>query len=184
MEVVTATMSESDIVPIRTIQSENLRENLTADQRKDGYLSIAFSEDEFREFNRDVGVVVAKVHGEVIGYCCVSSAAFNAKFPILDQIVANLSNYVVPGGQQRPAAATTCFYGPACIAPPFRGKNVLPQLFAHGLRLSKVAGYSFCFSFISSQNQRSLNAHLKLPFHEVGKVAFNENEYTVIACKI
>lgn len=183
-DLTTATMLESDIIPISIIQSENLRENLTPDQLKDGYLSIRFSADEFREFNRDLAVVVAKVQGEVIGYGCFSSAAFNAQFPILDQIVANLSKYDVPGSRQRPTAAATCFYGPVCIALPYRGRNVLPHLFAHGLRLSKDAGYSFCFSFISSENQRSLNAHLKLPFHNVGKVVYKENEYMVFACKM
>jgi len=184
MDITTSTMLDSDIIPISIIQSENLRDNLTPDQQKDGYLSIAFSENEFREFNRDLGVVVAKMRGQVIGYCCVSSAGFNAQFPILDQIVANLSTYLVPKTEQRPTKATTCFYGPACIAMPFRGLNVLTHLFSHALKLSKDAGYTFCFSFISSENKRSLNAHLKLPFHNVGKVEYNYNEYIVIACKI
>lgn len=184
MDLTVATMSEADLIPIKIIQSENLRDNLTPDQLKDGYLSIAFSENEFREFHRDLGVVVAKARGQVIGYCCVSSAAFNAQFPILDQIVANLSTYSVPGTEQRPTEATTCFYGPACIALPFRGQNILTHLFSHGLKLSKDAGYRFCFSFISAENRRSLKAHLKLPFHSVGNVAYNKNEYIVIACKI
>lgn len=184
MDLTIATLMESDITPILIIQSDNLRDNLTSDQRKDGYLSIAFSGNEFREFNRDLGVIVAKVQGQVIGYCCVSSAAFNAQFPILDQIVDSLSTYRVPGTDQRPTEAATCFYGPACIAKPFRGRNVLTHLFSHALKLSKNAGYSFCFSFISSENHRSLKAHLKLPFHKVGKVAYHDNEYIVIACKI
>lgn len=184
MDLTTATLLESDIIPISNIQSENLRDNLTPEQLKDGYLSIAFSENEFRAFNRDLGVVVAKARGQVIAYCCVSSAAFNAEFPILDQIVANLSTYLIPGTDQRPTEATTCFYGPACIALPFRGRKVLTHLFSHGIKLSKNAGYSFCFSFVSSENQRSIKAHLKLPFHKVGKVLYNNNEYMVIACKI
>ena len=184
MDLTIATMQESDINQISIIQAENLRDNLTPEQLKDGYLSIAFSEDEFREFNRDIGVVVAKVQDQVIGYCCVSSAAFNARFPILDQIVDGLSTYMVPGADRRPTAATTCFYGPACIAKSFRGRNVLTHLFSHGIQLSKDAGYCFCFSFISSENQRSLKAHLKLPFHKVGKVVYNNNEYIVIACII
>ncbi len=184
MDLTTATMSESDIIPILNMQSENLRTNLTPDQMQDGYLSIAFSEDEFRQFNHDLGVVVAKVRDQVIGYCCVSSAAFNAQFPILDQIVAGLPAYSVPGTEQRPTEATTCFYGPACIAKPFRGRNVLTRLFSHGLKLSKQAGYLFCFSFISSENKRSLKAHLKLPFDKVGTVRYKDNEYAVVACKI
>ena len=76
MDLTTATMLETDIIPILHIQSENLRDDLRPEQQKDGYLSIAFSE-----------------------------------------------------------------------------------------------------------NQRSLKAHLKLPFQIVGKVAYNANEYIVIACK-
>ena len=184
MDLTIAPMLESDITPILKIQSENLRENLKPDQMKDGYLSIAFSENEFREFNRDLGVVVAKVQRQVIGYCCVSSAAYNARFPILDQIVASLPTYSVRGTEQRPTKATTYFYGPACIAMPYRGQNVLTHLFSCGVKLSTDAGYSFCFSFISSENGRSLKAHLKLPFSKVGEVSYNDKEYLVIACKI
>ena len=184
VELTIATMLESDLTPISIIQSENLRDNLTPEQRKDGYLSIAFSNNEFRAFNGDLGVIVAKVRGKVVGYCCFSSAALNAQFPILDQIVANLSDYQVPGTGQRPTEATTCFYGPACIAMPFRGQSVLPHLFSHGLKLAREAGYLFCFSFISAENRRSLKAHLKLPLQKVGKVTHHANEYIVMACKI
>ena len=177
-------MSESDIIPILSIQSANLRDNLKPGQLKGGYLSIAFSENEFRALNRDIGVVVAKVQDQVVGYCCISSATFNAQFPILDQITSNLSGYLIPGNDRRPAEATTCFHGPVCIARSFRGRDVLTHLFSHGIQLAKNAGYSFCFSFISSENQCSLKAHLKLPFHKVGTVAYHNNDYIVIACRL
>jgi L-amino acid N-acyltransferase YncA len=184
VNIATATMLESDIIPILNIQSANLRDHLDPEQLKDGYLSIAFSENVFRSFNRDIGVVVAKVQDQVVGYCCISSAKLNAQFPLLDQIVANLSSYLIPGHDRPPAEATACFHGPVCIARPFRGRDVLTHLFSHGMKLAKNAGYSFCFSFISSENQRSLKAHLKLPFHKVGTVAYHNSEYIVIACRI
>lgn len=184
MNLTTATMLESDIIPILSLQSANLRDPLNPEQRKDGYLSIAFSENEFRSFHRDIGVVVARVQDQVVGYCCISSAKLNARFPVLDQIVANLSGYLIPGTDQRPAEATTCFHGPVCIARSFRGRDILAHLFSHGIQLAKKAGYSFCFSFISSINQRSLKAHLKLPFHQVGTMVYHNSEYLVIACPI
>lgn len=184
MNLTTATMSESDIIPILNLQSANLRHHLKPGQLKDGYLSIAFSENEFRLFQRDIGVVVARMQDQIVGYGCVSSAKFNAQFPLPGQIVANLSGYSVPGHDRRPEEATTCFHGPVCIASSFRGRGVLPRLFAHGIQLAKDAGYSLCFSFISSENQRSLRAHLKLPFHPVGTVVHHDSEYLVIACPI
>lgn len=182
MDLTIATMLESDIPEISSIQSENLRANL--EQLKDGYLSIAFSENEFKSFNENLGVLVAKKQDQVVGYCCFSSAAFNKQFSIIDQIIANLSHYKIPGTELRPTEATCCVYGPACIAAPFRGQNILSQLFSYGVELAKKAGYSFCVSFISLENLRSLKAHLKLPFDEVGMVTFNGNDYIVIACKL
>jgi len=177
-------MLEADLPQILDIQSANLRENLTPEQQKSGYLSIGFSEDEFRQFNHGLGVIVAKINGKVAGYCCASSATYNAQFPILDQIVSNLSTYKVSGVEQPPKESTTSIYGPACVSAEFRGQGVLNHLFTYCMQLSKAAGYSFCFSFVSSQNQRSLKVHLKLPFNNVGEVSFNDNEYSVLACKI
>ncbi len=184
MSVVTTKMIESDISMILKIQSDNLRENLTPSQQKDGFLSIAFSENEFRDFNNNICVVVAKEQNDVIGFCCFSSAKFNAQFPILDQIVANLSSYSIPGTQDMPTKDKTCFYGPACISKFYRGKGVLTKLFSYGLEIAKEIGNSYCFSFISSENARSLNAHMKLPLNQVGKVNNNQNDYWVMACKV
>ncbi|MFT5320404.1 MAG: hypothetical protein ACI934_000540 [Pseudohongiellaceae bacterium] len=184
MNITTATMLESDLLPISTIQSENLRENLASDQLEDGYLSIAFSENEFKSFNGDLGVVVAREQDKVVAYSCFSSAAFNKQFPIIGQIIANLSSYIIPGTEQQPAEAKTCVYGPACIAADFRGQNILARMFSYGEKLAKNAGFFFCVSFISLENQRSLKAHLKLPFQKVGQVTYNDNQYIVIACKL
>ena len=174
-------MSDSDISQIMNIQSANQHDKLNPSQQKNGYLSIAFTEDEFKEFNNNLCVVVAKEKHEVIGYCCVSSAAFNAQFPILDQIVTNISSYAVPETQDIPTEEKSCIYGPACITLSHRGKGVLEKLSAFGLEIAKERGYAYCFSFIAAENERSLRAHMKLSFHKVGTVNHNNNEYVVIA---
>jgi L-amino acid N-acyltransferase YncA len=174
-------MVNADISQIMNIQFENQRNNLTLSQQKNGYLSIAFSEDEFKDFNENLCVVVVKEQLEVIGYCCVSSAAFNAQFPILDQIVGGIASYVIPETQDTPAEEKSCIYGPVCIALSHRGKGVLEKLSTFGLELAKERGYAYCFSFIAADNARSLHAHRKLSFHTVGTVNHSTNEYVVIA---
>ena len=181
MSLTITKMSDSDISQIMNIQSENQSNNLTPSQQKNGYLSIAFSEDEFTDFNNNLCVAVAKDLHKVIGYCCVSSAAFNAQFPILDQIVASISSYAVPEMQDIPTEEKSCIYGPACIALPHRGKGVLQKLSTFALEIAKERGYAYCFSFIAANNTRSLQAHKKLSFHTVGTVKHNNNEYVVIA---
>jgi GNAT superfamily N-acetyltransferase len=169
---------------IMKIQFENQRNNLTPFRQKNGFLSIAFSEDEFNDFNNNLCVAIAKEQDDVIGYCCISSAEYNSKFPILDQIIANLSSYSIPGTKDRPIEEKTSIYGPVCISLSHRGKGVLKKLSTFALGFAKKMGYLYCFSFISSANTRSLNAHMKLSFHKVGKVNFNNKEYEVIACKL
>ena len=181
MSLTITRMLDADISQIMEIQSENQRQNLTQSQQENGYLSIAFSEDEFKDFNDNLCVVVVKEHDEVIGYCCVSSAAFNAQFPILDQIVAGISSYVIPETQDIPTEGKSCIYGPVCIAHSHRGKGVLEKLSIFGLEIAKEKGYIYCFSFIAADNVRSLQAHKKLSFHTVGTVNHNNNEYVVIA---
>ena len=181
MSLTITRMLDSDIRQIMNIQSENQRLNLTPSQQKNGYLSIAFSEAEFKDFNDDLCVVVAKEQDTVIGYCCISSAAFNAQFPILDQIVVDISSYVIPETQDIPTEGKSCIYGPACIALPHRGKGVLQKLSTFALEFAKERGYAYFFSFIAADNVRSLQAHKKLSFHTVGTVNHNNNEYVIIA---
>jgi L-amino acid N-acyltransferase YncA len=184
MSLTITRMTKSDISQIMKIQSENQRNNLTTSQQKNGFLSIAFSEDELNDFNNNLCVAIAKEQDDVVGYCCISSAEYNSKFPILDQIIANLSSYSIPGIQDKPIERKTSIYGPVCISLSHRGKGILGKLSSFALSFAKKMDYLYCFSFISSENARSLNAHMKLLFHKAGKVNFNNKEYIVIACKL
>jgi RimJ/RimL family protein N-acetyltransferase len=184
MNIVADRMQEYDLAQVMKIQSDNLREHLTPSHQKDGYLSIAFTEAEFRAFNLNLGVIVARTHHEVIGYSCISDVEFNTQFPILDQIVKNIPFYSIPGTNFKPSEGTSYFHGPICIARSYRGKGVIKELFSKELEIAKEKGYAYCFSFISSENKRSLKAHAKLSFQKVGTVIYNDKEYIVIACNI
>ena len=185
MEITLATLQDADVDSLCSLQEHNLRANLSLqEQQRGGYLSIAFSVDEFAAFNRDLGVLVARMKHEVVAYCCISSAGFNAKLPILEQIVKRIEGYSVPGASKLPTLATSCIWGPVCIAEPWRGNEILQKLFTYAGSISKQAGYDFCFSFVSTGNPRSLKAHLKLPFREIDKVSHNDNEFDVIGCQL
>lgn len=184
MKIAAGRMQASDLAQIMRIQSDNLRERLTPRQQRDGYLSIAFTEAEFRAFDLNLGVVVARTDRQVIGYACISDVEFNKQFPILDQIVTNIPAYSIPGTKAKPSAGTSYFHGPVCIARSQRGTGVLKELFSKELEIAAAKGYAYCFSFISSENKRSLRAHAKLSFQKVGTVVHSDKEYTVIACTV
>jgi hypothetical protein len=48
-------VQESDYPALLALQEANLRDNLTPDQRSEGFLSARFSRDQFATMNADVG---------------------------------------------------------------------------------------------------------------------------------
>lgn len=181
MEIIITRVEQSDLEQIEKIQIENQRSNLNPLQQKDGFLSIAFSREKLNGFNDSICIAVAKSGDIVTGYCCISSAEYNSQFPILDQIVANLSNFSVPGSSYPITKENTSIYGPVCVAAPYRNRGILKRLSSFARIAARDAGYRYCFSFISPENVRSLDAHIKLSFLKAGKVHLNNKEYIVMA---
>ncbi|HEX2967431.1 MAG TPA: GNAT family N-acetyltransferase [Syntrophorhabdaceae bacterium] len=180
MDIVIERMNQSDVEQVEKIQTENQRIRLDASQQEAGFLSIAFSREELKGFNNSICVAVAKDMKTVAGYCCVSNADYNARFPILDQIVANLSYFSI-GQSKHPIDRTnTSIYGPVCVAAPYRNKGILKRLSSFAMARAKEAGYLYCLSFISPENVRSMEAHLRLSFFSIGSVHLNNREYLVM----
>ena len=69
--------------PSLAIQNGNLHANLTEEQRRDGFLSAAFTAEQFAQMAREVAVMVADDSGQVCGYLCAGSLEFHRQFPLL-----------------------------------------------------------------------------------------------------
>ena len=114
----------ADIQAILSIQTANLHANLTEAERRDGFLSAAFTAEHFAQMMREVAVMVADDAGEVCGYLCAGSPAFHRQFPLLAAMIDRFQRVDFLG---RPLAAQRAFiYGPVCVAPrnaPLRGAH-------------------------------------------------------------
>jgi Acetyltransferase (GNAT) family len=172
----------ADIQPILSIQTANLHANLTEEERRDGFLSAAFTVEHFAQMMREVAVMAAEDGGEVCAYLCAGTLAFHRQFPLLAAMLDRFPRVHFLG---RPLAAQRTFiYGPVCVARPHRGRGLLRGLY-DALRREVAGGYDAGVAFVAKDNQRSLAAHTEgLGMTIAGDFAFNGKKYWILAFHI
>jgi L-amino acid N-acyltransferase YncA len=173
------TAAATDWPAVISIQNGNLHANLTEEQRRDGFLSAAFTTDQFEQMGRDVAVMVADDSGQVCGYLCAASVQFHRQFPLLAAMIDAFPQVSFLG---RPLASRRTFiYGPVCVAHSHRGRGLLRGLY-DALRSEVAGGYDSGVAFVAKGNQRSLAAHADgLGMTIAGDFVFDGRGYWILA---
>jgi len=169
---------QADYPALVGLQQENLLSNLSGDELKDGFLSIAYSPEQFDAMNRDLAVVVAERGGQIVGYLCGTTCTYARQFPILRDLLDVLQKTPVDGTFLTPV--NTFIYGPVCIARHVRGSGILAGLVQTLCDIARER-YAFCALFIADANRRSLRAHLKLGMNDLGTFEFGGMTYHALA---
>ncbi len=177
----------NDISGIIDLQRINLYDNLSPDERKQGFVSTPFSENNLVELMSERGVFVAEQQGEIAGYAMAGSWGYFSQWPIFpfmeERLVSlSLSNRIRDCSFQ---------YGPVCINSALRGSGIFPLLFEE-MRSEFASRFPIGVTFINRANERSYNAHSKLGMTVVDAFDFSGRSYymlsfdtsrTVIDCK-
>lgn len=143
---------------VLALQEANLIDNLDAGQRAQGFLTVRFSLEQFERMNRDAAVAVAREGGQVAGYACSSTQAFNADVPIIATMMAGFPALWL-GGQSL-ASPSTAIYGPVCVAPAHRGRGVFGAL-VRQLKIELQGRFDTAVGFVAKSNRHSLDAHVE-----------------------
>lgn len=170
---------DEDASAIVRLTRENLLGALPEGARADGFLSIAMTEEEVREADRSVAVLVAERASHLVGCLCATSDEWSARFPLIRHMQ---SLYPTTPFLGRPIDSWRRFvYGPVCVAREARGSGVLEGLF-RGL-LDHVAGrYDLGTAFADAANPRSLQAHVrKLGMQVLRSFEFEGRAYHLVA---
>jgi hypothetical protein len=168
-----------DFPAVLALQEASLFVNLTEQQREEGFLSAAFTQDQFREMADEVAVLVADDAGKVCAYLCAGSVSFHSQFPLLAAMITALDGVHFLG---RPLVSQRMFiYGPACVAQSHRRRGVLRGLYDELFRL--LAGeYEVGVGLVARDNPRSLAAHTEgLGMGIAGDFAFAGKRYWIVA---
>lgn len=173
-----------ELEQIVVLQNKNLVSALESSEKSDGFLSEAFSMEQFREMDDDLCVLVGKDENTVCAYVCVSSVEYNKNIPIVRAMLDCFPQIIFKG---KPLTAyCTAIPGPVCIDKEYRGRGILLQLYKElpAFLLKEHPELDLYAVLISKQNQRSINAHKKLGMEVVGEFAYKKGIFSILVKSI
>lgn len=178
-EITVRRATPADLDGILEILRRNHIENLSAEERDEGFLSARFSREQLAEMINDIGVVVACDRDEVVGFLCATHPEFDHGAPIIETMLDTCTQAEYDG--QQLSNYRLFIYGPVCIDQSHRGQGLLSDLFAKLIQL--VADqFEIGIAFVAHQNPHSLGAHTEgLGMTAVRNFAWNDDEYALLA---
>jgi hypothetical protein len=161
----TTARNDNDLRGILALQRENMRDNLSADEKSSqGFLSLAHSFDDLERMNRIEPHIVALDGAAVAGYVLAMTAASKHDFPMLEPMFA-LFNTLQYGGKPI-SDYRYMVVGQVCVGKHYRGQQVFDRLYA--AYKSRYAGkYALAVTEIAAANTRSRRAHARVGFEEI-----------------
>lgn len=159
------------------LQNGNLITTL-GDQKSDGFLSAAFTAEQFTEFRESVAVIVAVDDTSVVGFACASTVEFCKQNPLPASMIARFAGIVIGGKNLAELRSVIC--GPICVAKNFRGKGIFEELYSTLFR-SVGNDFDVALALVSTENPRSIKAHEKIAMTSVDNFEFNGREFYTVA---
>lgn len=182
MPITCRRMTDSDIEQIIAIQNESLLGKVADADLKDGFVQGEFTAADFKNFDRDIAVMVAEDDGKLAGYLCTSHLELHQGKELLKFIMKRTESIKFEGKplSQFKIAMT----GPICISKSKRGKGIFEKIYE---RFFETFGKDFEVSicFVDDANPRSQAAHInKLGMRVVDEFECNGRNYNLLARKI
>jgi hypothetical protein len=171
-----------DYPDILALQSAYFIANLSEEERKQGFLSARFTEEQTAKIAEDLGIMLAVLEQRVAGFVCAFRNDFETGSPV---IAAMLRSYARLSFEGRPLSWFQSYiYGPVCIAREHRRRGLLRGLYEAQKR--DLAGqFEIGVAFVARNNPHSLSAHVQgLGMMEAGDFTFNDNRYATLAFRL
>ncbi len=163
------------------LQNQNLSTVLADDQKSDGFLSTAFTADQFIRMSESVAVVVGRNGDDVIGFICASTVEDCSENPLPAAMIARFPEILI--GAHRLSELKCFIAGPVCVDKNYRGQGVFEGLYAE-LVGKAAAEYQAALALVSTANPRSIKAHAKIGMEVVGSFSFAEREFFIVGRRI
>lgn len=166
----------NDIPGISELQQKYHVLTINDEDKKDGFVTTLFTEEQFKELiETENGVAIACDGDKIVAYAMAASWEFWSKWPLFQHMIKDLQNTEYLG--QVLSVENSYQYGPICIHGDYRGTEVLPNVFEFS-RKQMNARFPILITFINKINPRSFNAHTnKLGLEVIKDFEFNNNQY-------
>ena len=157
----------------------NYIDNLTPQQRKDGFLSVRFIREDFARMANEIGIVVGIQNNALAGFLCAEWIDKTGMPPVLDTVARTFRQSQFRG---KPGSEWKAFLeGPLCITAEHRGEGLRRGL--HKALMDAVRGqYEVAVTFIAFDNPRSYHgATAHGGEDEIGSFEVSGKRYHVLA---
>jgi hypothetical protein len=171
-----------DYAEIVQLQRANYIANLTAEERREGFLSAEFSLDQVAAIASDLGIAIVTMDDDLAGCLCGIRREFNHGSPVVEKM---LESYVNAVFEDKPLSAFNSYiYGPVCIARQYRRRGLLRGLYE--FQKKDLAGlFELGVALVSHSNPHSMQAHVEgLGMTEAGEFDLNGNLFAILAFRL
>ena len=172
--------TKKDIPGILSLQERNLYSNLTAQERKNGFVTTPFTVQQLEDIIQLNGLfVAADKENHIIAYLFAGDWAYFQQWDIFQLMVSRFPSLSF---QDRKITTQNSFqYGPVCIDINYRGQGILQAIFEE-MRLAFIEEFPISITFINQVNAVSTKAHTqKLGWKIIDRFEFNNNAYFGLA---
>lgn len=171
-----------DYAAILRLQRANYFDNLSVEERKEGFLSAEFTEKQVAAMAKDLGIMIAVCAAQLAGYLCAFRNEFNHGSPVLAKMLELYDQVEFEG---KPLSTYKSYiYGPVCVDRGYRGQGLLRGL-CEAQKNDLAGKFEVGVAFVARNNPHSLQAHVTgLGMMEVGDFTARDNVYAILAFRL
>lgn len=148
----------NDYKAIIELQNANTPDQLTEQEKKEGFVVSSMTEETLDGINKNLGVLVAIEDDKLAGFVCLTTTNHLPGHPVVKAMYESFPNQIF---NHKPLTEYRVFiYGPVLIHSNWRGKGILKKLFAAVKDFTKKE-YDLGAAFINDKNPHSLAVHIQ-----------------------
>jgi len=147
-----------DYPAIIELQNANTPDQLTEEEKKQGFVVSSMTEETLDSINKNLGVLVAIEDNELAGFVCLASTNPLPTHPVVKAMYESFSHQIF--NNKVLTDYRVFIYGPVLINPKWRGKGILKKLFSAVKDFTKK-DFDLGTAFINDKNPHSISIHIQ-----------------------
>ncbi len=172
------TKTKQDLWGILALQNENLIQNITQEEKEtQGFVMVHHSYEIMERLHSIEPHIIAKDGHSVIAYCLAMTKHSKKDIPMLIPMFEQFDILDFKG--KKVSQYDYMSVGQVCVGKEYRGHGVFYSCYeAYREAFSKK--YDFAITEVSTQNLRSMKAHLKIGFEVIKTFKDEYEEWSIV----
>ncbi len=160
--IVTTVRTDDDVRGILALQQKNLKKNLSPEQiQSQGFVTVEHKFSVLKAMNDAQPSVIVKDGEIVVGYCLAMLPQFRNDVPELKSLFDSIDEIDYDGLTLK--EFNYVVMGQVCVGDGYRSMGFFDEMYQK-LRTELSEKYPICVTDISTNNTRSLKAHVRVGF--------------------